>query len=42
MKNSIYLTSFGSISTEMKMSGVGLIFRCRVSGYLLHIDIDDR
>ena len=41
MKNSIYLTSSGSTSTEMKMSGVGFIFKCRVSGYLLYIDIDD-
>jgi hypothetical protein len=41
MKNSIYLTSSGSTSTEMKLSGVGFIFKCRVSGYLLYIDIDD-
>ena len=42
MKNSIYLISFGSTSTEMDLSGVGFIFKCRVSGYLLYMDIDDR
>jgi len=36
MKNSIYLTSFGSTSTEMKMSGVGSGYKvgCRVISYI--------